>query len=72
MLVIAILATLVALPSTIALARLFRSQLYGVTFADPLTLVYAVLFTAAMVSIAAALPARRAAAVEPMNALRTE
>jgi predicted permease len=72
MLVIAVVATLVALPSTIALARLFRSQLYGVTFADPLTLVYAVLFTAAMVAIAAALPARRAAAVEPMNALRTE
>ena len=72
MLVIAVVATLVALPSTVALARLFRSQLYGVTFADPLTLIYAVLFTAVMVALAAALPARRAAAVEPMNALRTE
>jgi len=72
MLVIAGVATLVALPSTVALARLFRSQLYGVTFADPLTLIYAVLFTAVMVALAAALPARRAAAVEPMNALRTE
>ncbi len=72
MLLIAGIATLVALPSTIALARLFRSQLYGVTFADPLTLIYAVLFTAVMVAVAAALPARRAAAVEPMNALRIE
>ncbi len=72
MLVIAGIATVVALPATVALARLFRSQLYGVTFADPLTLLYAVLFTAAMVIVAAALPARRAAAVEPMNALRTE
>ncbi len=72
MLLIAGIATLVALPSTIALARLFKSQLYGVTFADPLTLVYAVVFTAVMVALAAALPARRAAAVEPMNALRTE
>ena len=72
MLVIAGIATVVALPSTVALARLFRSQLYGVTFADPLTLVYAVAFTAVMVALAAALPARRAAAVEPMNALRTE
>jgi len=72
MLVIAVVSTLVALPSTIALARLFRSQLYGVTFADPLTLIYAVLFTAVMVALASALPARRAAAVEPMNALRTE
>jgi putative ABC transport system permease protein len=72
MLLVAGIATVVALPSTIALARLFRSQLYGVTFADPLTLVYAVGFTAVMVALAAALPARRAAAVEPMNALRTE
>ena len=69
---IAGIATVVALPSTIALARLFRSQLYGVTFADPLTLIYAVIFTAGMVAVAAALPARRAAAVEPMQALRTE
>jgi predicted permease len=72
MLIVAGIATVVALPSTIALARLFRSQLYGVTFADPLTLIYAVGFTAVMVALAAALPARRAAAVEPMNALRTE
>ncbi len=72
MVIIATIATLVALPATVALARLFRSQLYGVTFADPLTLAYAVLFTAIMVVAAAVLPARRAAAVEPMNALRTE
>ncbi len=72
MLIIAGIATLIALPSTIAIARLFRSQLYGVTFADPLTLMYAVAFTAVMVAVAAALPARRAAAVEPMNALRSE
>jgi predicted permease len=72
MVIIAAIATIVALPATVALARLFRSQLYGVTFADPLTLVYAVAFTALMVALAAALPARRAAAVEPMQALRTE
>jgi putative ABC transport system permease protein len=72
MVVIATIATVVALPTTVALARLFRSQLYGVTFADPLTLAYAVLFTAVMVVAAAVLPARRAAAVEPMNALRNE
>jgi ABC-type antimicrobial peptide transport system permease subunit len=72
MVIIAAIATVVALPATVALARLFRSQLYGVTFADPLTLVYAVLFTVVMVVAAAVLPARRAAAVEPMTALRTE
>jgi ABC-type antimicrobial peptide transport system permease subunit len=62
----------IALPSVVALARLFRSQLYGVTSSDPLTLAAAALLTAVMVVLAAALPARRAATVEPMQALRTE
>jgi ABC-type lipoprotein release transport system permease subunit len=35
-------------------------------------LIAAVAFTAVMVALAAALPARRAAMVEPMRALRTE
>ncbi len=72
MLIIASIATVVALPSTVALARLFRSQLYGVSAFDPITLAVALLMTASMVVAAAALPARRAAAVEPMRALRTE
>jgi len=72
MAIIAAIAIAVALPSVVALARLFRSQLYGVTTFDPLTLAGAALLTAVMVTLAAALPARRAAAVEPMQALRTE
>jgi len=72
MVLIAAIATALAVPSTIALARLFRSQLYGVTFADPITLAAAVALTAVMVVLAAALPARRAATVEPMQALRNE
>ncbi|MGA9060761.1 MAG: ABC transporter permease [Terracidiphilus sp.] len=72
MAVIAAVATLIALPSIVALARLFRSQLYGVTTFDPITLAGAVMLTAVMVTLAAALPARRAASIEPMQALRTE
>jgi predicted permease len=72
MAIIAAIATAIALPSIVALARLFRSQLYGVTTFDPVTLVGAVILTAAMVILAAALPARRAASIEPMQALRTE
>jgi ABC-type antimicrobial peptide transport system permease subunit len=72
MAVIAAIATAIALPSVVALARLFRSQLYGVTTFDPVTLAGAVVLTIGMVAIAAALPARRAATVEPMQALRTE
>jgi putative ABC transport system permease protein len=65
-------AVIVALPATVALARLFRSQLYGVSTWDPAALVGAVLLTALMVAVAAALPAQRATAVHPMEALRTE
>jgi predicted permease len=72
MAIIAGIATVIALPSVVALARLFRSQLYGVTTFDPLSLAVAVVLTAAMVVLAAALPALRAAKVEPMQALRTE
>jgi ABC-type antimicrobial peptide transport system permease subunit len=72
MTIIAAIATALALPSVVALAQLFRSQLYGVTTFDPLTLIGAVILTAVMVVLAAALPARRAATVEPMQALRTE
>jgi predicted permease len=72
MLVIASVATVIALPLAVAIARLFRSQLYGVTSADPLTLASAVALTAVMVFLAAALPARRAAGVQPMRALRID
>jgi len=72
MTVIAVIATAIALPSIVALARLFRSQLYGVATYDGLTLGGAVMLSAVMVTLAAILPARRAASVEPMQALRTE
>jgi putative ABC transport system permease protein len=72
MALIAAIAAAIALPSVVALARLFSSLLYGVTNFDPLTLTVAVLLTAVMVALAAAIPARRAATVEPMQALRTE
>jgi len=69
---IVVVATAIALPCTVALARLFRSQLYGVAAFDPLTLLASVLFTGLMVGLASALPARRVASVEPMQALRAE
>jgi predicted permease len=72
MAIIAAIATAIALPSIVALAKLFQSQLYGVTSFDPITLSVTVTLTAAMAALAAALPARRAATVEPMQALRSE
>ena len=65
-------AALVALPATVALAHFFRSQLYGVSTWDPVTLAAALLLTAVMVALASAIPAQRATAVDPMEALRSE
>ncbi len=72
MVLIAAIATLIALPSIGILARYFRSQLYGVTVYDPITLAASTTLIIVMVLVAAALPARRAAGVQPMQALRTE
>jgi predicted permease len=72
MIVIAAIATIIALPSIGILARYFRSQLYGVTVYDPITLAASTALIIVTVLVAAALPARRAAGVQPMQALRAE
>ena len=54
------------------LARWLRSQLFEVQPFDPVTMTGCVVVTVVMVLVAAALPARRAASVEPTKALRTE
>jgi putative ABC transport system permease protein len=70
--IIAVIGIALALPSIVLVARLFRNQLYGVTASDPLVLSGAVALAVVMVALAAVLPARRASAIEPMVALRTE
>jgi ABC-type antimicrobial peptide transport system permease subunit len=54
------------------LGRALRSQLFGVSAADPLTLTGVVLLMGVVGLAAALVPARRAANVEPMEALRAE
>jgi ABC-type antimicrobial peptide transport system permease subunit len=54
------------------LSKLVTNQLYGVTPGDPVTLVAATLVLAGVAACGAYLPARRASAVDPMLALRTE
>ncbi|MBS1822536.1 MAG: ABC transporter permease [Acidobacteria bacterium] len=63
---------LVGLPLAVALARLLRTQLFGVTPSDPYVLAGAAVLVAAVAVIAALLPARKAAAVEPSEVLRAE
>jgi putative ABC transport system permease protein len=69
---VAAIGIVVALPVAVLLARWLQSQLFEVKPFDPVTLVGCVVVTVAMVLLAAALPARRAASVEPTKALRAE
>ncbi|MEO5822179.1 MAG: ABC transporter permease [Vicinamibacteraceae bacterium] len=54
------------------LGRYVRSQLYGIEPADPWTLLLAATGMIAVAALAAGIPARRAAHVDPMTALRDE
>jgi predicted permease len=58
--------------SAIPFARLIRSQLYEIAPGDPTTLLLAALLLAAVVALASWVPARRAARVDPIAALREE
>jgi putative ABC transport system permease protein len=58
------------LPLSLLFAHAVRSQLFGVSNNDPLTLGMAIVLVAAVAFLSAALPARRAAKVDPMVALR--
>jgi predicted permease len=64
----------VAIGITMALATdsLFSNLLFGISPADPLTLVAAVILLLAVATMAGYLPARRASRVDPMAALRYE
>jgi ABC-type antimicrobial peptide transport system permease subunit len=52
--------------------RVLSSLLYGVSARDPLVLVAAVLLPVAVATVASYIPARRAARVDPVTALRYE
>jgi len=60
------------LPVSLFFARTLRSELYGVSPADPWTLIAGTFLVSVVALLSALLPARRAASVEPMQALRSE
>jgi putative ABC transport system permease protein len=62
----------VGLGSALALSRVLRGLLFGITPADPGTYLAVCLVLALVALGAMALPARRAAAVDPMRALKSE
>jgi len=60
------------IPLAVLAGRLISSQLYGVSFWDPLALTVAASALAICALVAALVPASAAASISPMTALRTE
>jgi ABC-type antimicrobial peptide transport system permease subunit len=60
------------IPLAVGAGYLMSAQLFGVNYWDPLALSVAAGSLGVAAFIAAMLPALRAAAIAPMNALRTE
>jgi predicted permease len=62
----------IGVPTSVAVMRLAKSLLFGLTPGDPITLALVVALLSAVAVAAAYLPARRAARVDPMVALRVD
>jgi len=69
---LAVVGIILGLGGAFALTRVMRTLLFGVEPSDPLTFVAVSLLLLAIALLACWLPARRAARVHPMEALRYE
>jgi len=71
-LMLAAIGLAIGLPVALALSRLTRAVFYGVEPHDPLTVIGTIGIMLTVAALAAWIPARRAAKVDPMEALRYE
>jgi predicted permease len=69
---ITVAGLIAGLAGALMLVRLVKSMLYGIVPYDPVTLLAAVLLLLGVALVASWIPARRAAGVQPMDALRHE
>lgn len=67
-----LLGSLLGVLGSLTVTHIFESQLFEIKGYDPLTLVIAIGFLLATAAAACWVPARRAAHVEPVTALREE
>ncbi len=71
-LLLAVLGVAIGIPAALGSLRLISSLLFGLNTTDPVTFVVAALLLLSIAALAGYLPARRAAKVDPMVALRYE
>jgi ABC-type antimicrobial peptide transport system permease subunit len=71
-LLLVLIGLAIGIPAATALSYLIRSELYGLSANDPLTILIASFVMAGIAAVAGYFPARRASQVDPMIALRTE
>jgi predicted permease len=69
---LAVIGIALGLAAALAVTRLLRSELFGIKPNDPLTYCAAALILLVIALLAGALPARRAATIDPCEALRHE